>query len=145
LFGFSGRIHSRTNTCSGTAWRERQHFPEKQIEPPSPPPSLILPPPPKPSDERLSTQLQVSIKKVQVTGNTVFSAQELAPIIAPYEGRLLTSDALQALRQALTVHYINHGYINSGAVIPDQEVKEGVIEVRIIEGRLSESVCIPVI
>ena len=32
------------------------------------------------------------------------------------------------------------GYVNSGAIIPDQEVRNGVIEVRIIEGRLVDIV-----
>jgi hemolysin activation/secretion protein len=80
----------------------------------------------------------VLVKRIKLTGNTVFSEEELAPIVAPYEGRTLTSEDLYALRQALTQHYIEHGYINSGAEIPDQEVKAGVIEVRIIEGRLTE-------
>jgi hemolysin activation/secretion protein len=33
--------------------------------------------------------------------------------------------------------YINNGYITSGAVIPDQDVKDGVIQIQIIEGALS--------
>jgi hemolysin activation/secretion protein len=117
---------------------ERQRFPEIPLEP-APAPGLTLPPlPPAPSDQRLSTQLRVFVKRIKLTGNTVFSEVELAPVVIPYEGRALTSEDLQALRQALTRHYIDHGYINSGAEIPDQEVKAGVIEVRIIEGRLTE-------
>lgn len=119
---------------------ERQRFPEIPLErAPAPAPGLTLPPlPPATSDQRLSTQLRVLVKRIKLTGNTVFSEEELAPIVAPYEGRTLTSEDLYALRQALTRHYIEHGYINSGAEIPDQEVKAGVIEVRIIEGRLTE-------
>ncbi|MBW1645649.1 MAG: ShlB/FhaC/HecB family hemolysin secretion/activation protein, partial [Deltaproteobacteria bacterium] len=49
----------------------------------------------------------------------------------------LTTEDLDSLRQALTVYYIKHGYINSGAVIPDQEVKDGIIRVQIVEGRLT--------
>jgi hemolysin activation/secretion protein len=117
---------------------ERQRFPEIPLEP-APAPGLTLPPLPlAPSDQRLSTQLRVFVKRIKLTGNTVFSEAELAPVVIPYEGRALTSEDLQSLRQALTRHYIDHGYINSGAVIPDQEVKTGVIEVRIIEGRLTE-------
>jgi hemolysin activation/secretion protein len=106
---------------------ERQRFPEIPLErAPAPAPGLTLPPlPPATSDQRLSTQLRVLVKRIKLTGNTVFSGEELAPIVAPYEGRTLTSEDLYALRQALTRHYIEHGYINSGAEIPDQEVKAG--------------------
>src|SRR5207302_2016318 len=38
----------------------------------------------------------------------------------------------------LTTHYINAGYINSGAVLPEQSVSDGVIHFRIVEGKTSE-------
>ena len=34
--------------------------------------------------------------------------------------------------------YVERGYLNSGAVIPDQRVEDGVVRIQIIEGRLSE-------
>lgn len=52
-------------------------------------------------------------------------------------GRDVTQEDLAALRQALTLKYVNAGYINSGALLPDQQVVDGVVEYRIVEGRLS--------
>jgi len=113
-------------------------LPEVPLEPP-PAPALTLPPVPSaPKHERLSSQLRVSVKRIQLTGNTVFSDAELSPLITPYEGRAITSEELQNLRNALSLHYLEHGYINSGAVIPDQDVNDGVIEIEIIEGRLTD-------
>ena len=37
-------------------------------------------------------------------------------------------------------HYVEAGYVNSGALIPDQEVRDGVIEIQIVEGRLADVV-----
>jgi hemolysin activation/secretion protein len=37
----------------------------------------------------------------------------------------------------VTLHYVNHGYLNSGAVIPDQDPVDGVVLIQIIEGELS--------
>jgi hemolysin activation/secretion protein len=68
----------------------------------------------------------------------VFSAQDLAAVTAPYVQRELTSEDLEALRLALTRRYVQAGYVNSGAVLPDQTVSEGVITYQIIEGELSE-------
>ncbi|MGH8628610.1 MAG: ShlB/FhaC/HecB family hemolysin secretion/activation protein, partial [Gammaproteobacteria bacterium] len=115
----------------------RDRFPEVPLEQPSP----ILPLPPPPPEQTapaLSAQLQVFVKKIKLTGNKVISNEELAEVYAPYENRTLSSEELQALRQALTVYYVNKGYINSGAVIPDQEVKEGIIEIQIVEGKLTD-------
>ena len=44
---------------------------------------------------------------------------------------------LEALRLALTRHYITRGYVNSGAIIPDQTVTDGVLTLQVIEGQLN--------
>ncbi|TKB62106.1 MAG: ShlB/FhaC/HecB family hemolysin secretion/activation protein [Nitrospira sp.] len=82
-------------------------------------------------------QIQVFVKSIVVTGNTVFSSEEIAAVATPYENRTLTTEDLERLRLALTFLYVNNGYITSGAVIPDQDVKDGVIQFQIIEGALS--------
>ncbi len=38
----------------------------------------------------------------------------------------------------MTLLYINRGYINSGVVIPDQNVVNGVVAFRVVEGRVSD-------
>jgi hemolysin activation/secretion protein len=80
---------------------------------------------------------RIKVREIRVTGSTVFSAQALDAITAPYVGREVTFEDLAALRQALTLKYVNAGYINSGALLPDQQVVDGVVEYRIVEGRLS--------
>lgn len=78
------------------------------------------------------------VRAIRITGNTVFSDEELGRIAAPYIGREVSDEDLAALRQALTLKYVHAGFINSGAVLPDQKVIDGVIEYRIVEGALSE-------
>lgn len=84
------------------------------------------------------TTPRIFVGRIRVSGSTVFSAEELAQVTAPYVGRALTNEDLAALRQALTLKYVNAGYINSGAVLPDQQVVDGEVEYRIVEGRLVE-------
>jgi hemolysin activation/secretion protein len=105
-----------------------------------PPAEAIQLPPYRPSEaERLRATVRVFVRKIRITGNTVFSDEALAKIAAPFENRELTNVDLEELRQRLTRHYIEAGYVNSGAVIPDQKVAEGVIEYRIVEGRLTQT------
>ena len=68
------------------------------------------------------------------------SAQDaINEITAPYleKGKtgLATEDIVQ-LRDALTLLYVNSGYINSGAVIHDQDLSSGTLKIAIVEGRL---------
>ncbi|HMU56233.1 MAG TPA: ShlB/FhaC/HecB family hemolysin secretion/activation protein [Nitrospira sp.] len=107
---------------------------------PPPPPSPVLPPPPlppeEPAEQRLG-QIKVFVKDIQVTGSTVFTQAQLDEVTAPFENRTLTTEDLERLRLTLTVKYINAGYFTSGAIIPDQDVKDGIIIVQVIEGKLT--------
>jgi hemolysin activation/secretion protein len=112
-------------------------FPENPDPPALPHPALPpVPLPPPQEHERLPVP-RVFVRQITVTGSTVFSEQELGAVTAPYVDRDLTSEDLEAVRLALTHLYVNAGYINSGAVLPDQTVAEGVITYHIIEGELS--------
>ncbi len=108
--------------------------------PPTEPPSSILPEvpatPQQPSGNRLGS-IRVFVHDIHVSGSTVFSDTELAEVIAPYRNRELTSDDLERVRLALTLLYVNNGYLTSGAVIPDQDVSLGTIVIQMVEGKLS--------
>jgi len=109
-------------------------------QPGTPPEAPVEVPPgaPSPEEEVTPYGIKVFVKEIRLTGNTVFSTDELKKITAPYEARVVASSELEDLRVALTRYYIDHGYINSGAVIPDQKVADGVIHIDIIEGRLTD-------
>jgi hemolysin activation/secretion protein len=111
--------------------------------PPLPPlekpeaPLLELPPAkPLPEQKGLPYALRVFVREYRITGNTVFPTDELKKVVAPFENRYVTNNELEEVRQRLAIYYINRGYINSGAVIPDQKVVDDTIEIRIIEGKL---------
>lgn len=109
------------------------------VPPPVQPPALEVPPspPPVPSD-RLVTGPRIMVKEIRLVGNTAFTAQQMAEVTAPYTNRELTAEDLEGLRLALTYYYINHGYLTSGAVIPEQDVADGILRMQIIEGKLTE-------
>src|SRR3954462_9171257 len=100
-------------------------------------PSLELPPPPSPpppSPQRvpwLSQEPALLLRGVRFDGNTVLPEEELQRIAADFVGRQVSADDLQELRYRLTERYIESGYVNSGAVLPDQDVVDGIITYRI--------------
>ena len=87
-------------------------------------PAPALPGRPPPSLESpLSSQERVFVRRFELTGNTVFTREELTAVTAPYENRVLSAEELQEARRQLTLYYVERGYLNSGAVIPDQQVE----------------------
>lgn len=101
----------------------------------------ILPPypiPDEPGTRELEAGVRVQIEKVRIVGNTVVPSEVLQKIAAGYEGRALSFSDLQALRDRLTLAYVERGYATSGATLPEQSIENGLLEVRIVEGRLTE-------
>lgn len=94
----------------------------------------ITPTPERP--DRLAPGIRVFVEEFVFSGNTVFTDAELAELTAPYVGREITSEELEEVRYRLTLLYVNAGYINSGAVVPDQDVEVGKIRIDIVEGFL---------
>ena len=106
---------------------------------PIPPPRSVLPPLPSPPSEKPAPlpHLRVFIREVRITGGTILTRDEVDKIVAPYLNREVTSEDLEMLRLALTLSYVNKGYVTSGAIIPDQTVAGGVLTFQIIEGALT--------
>jgi len=82
--------------------------------------------------------LSIIVRHFRFTGNTRFSSARLEHEIAKYENRPISQEDLEQARQQLTLLYVNNGFINSGAVLPDQESRDRIITFKIIEGKLSE-------
>ena len=104
----------------------------------APDPSLELPAIPAPSETGLEAGLAVHVGGFLVEGSTVFSPAEIADTLRPWTGRTLESEELFEARDAITRLYVENGYATSGALIPDQEVKAGVVRLRVIEGRIED-------
>jgi hemolysin activation/secretion protein len=81
---------------------------------------------------------QIYVKEFQFTGNHVYSSGTLGDLLKKYTGREISADELEAARQIVTLYYVSHGYINSGAILPDQDPKNGVILFQVVEGRLTK-------
>jgi len=94
----------------------------------------VLPPPPA----KLTMPAKLFVREFRFEGNVAFSQAALTKVTAPFTNRAITSEELEDARRAVTLHYINHGYVNSGAVIPDQDPANGAITIRIVEGVLSK-------
>ncbi|MEM6255704.1 MAG: ShlB/FhaC/HecB family hemolysin secretion/activation protein [Cyanobacteria bacterium P01_D01_bin.156] len=129
----------------------QDRFPDLDLSPeplePSSPEEEVTPPAsedtPAPSDNTLE---RLEIRQIEVVGSTVFDDQELMQVIAEQLGTVaqsdeplnLTVEELQDVADAITGHYLKSGYITSRAIVPEQTIADGVIQIQVIEGSLEE-------
>lgn len=90
-----------------------------------------LPAPPTP-------QASFRLNDLRLNGAQALSSEELQAITRPYIGREVTLADLEALAQAITAKYRERGYFLAQAVVPVQTVRDGVVEISVIEGRLGK-------
>lgn len=110
---------------------------EEPLKPKPPPLEPTEPAPPPEVHERLPV-VRVFVREYRFAGHTVFTTEELQAVAAPFVNREVTTEDLESLRNAVTLLYVQRGYVTSGAVLPDQAVTEGVVRIQIIEGKLAE-------
>ncbi|HEX6112361.1 MAG TPA: ShlB/FhaC/HecB family hemolysin secretion/activation protein [Geminicoccaceae bacterium] len=111
--------------------------PELPAPPREGPPPLVVPQPP-PARPGAPGGLRVWISQIEIVGAELIDRDRLEAAVAGYAGRFLSIDELIALRDVITRLYVDQGYVNSGAIIPQQDVSDGVIVIQVIEGRLGE-------
>ena len=114
--------------------------PEEPLEPLSEP-APVLPTTeesiePEPTAPTNTTK--VPITDIQVVGSSVFSAQELEPVVAPYEGQDLGLRELRQVADDVTRLYLERGYITSRAVLSEQSIVDGKVQIRVVEGSLED-------
>ncbi|HZX33030.1 MAG TPA: ShlB/FhaC/HecB family hemolysin secretion/activation protein [Rhodocyclaceae bacterium] len=105
--------------------------------PPSPPGAGdVLPQEaPRPAAQ-LDDTVPVTVRGFRIQGARAFSDSELQALLASGVGQQLTLAKIHALAQNLTRHYREAGYPLARAYLPAQEIREGIVEVAILEGRL---------
>lgn len=88
----------------------------------------------RPAGEAKADTPPFYVASFRVRGATVFPEAELQRILGEPQ-RNMTLAELQALADRISEHYRRHGYLVARALIPPQDVRDGVVEVRIVEGR----------
>ncbi len=118
--------------------RDRFLQPAPQPSPePSEAPPKVEPQPPSPVPPAMPSG-EIKIQKIQVVGSTILSPDEIQALVSPLEGRFATIAQLTQVADKITEIYLNRGYITSRAVLPPQAITAGIVQIQVIEGRLSK-------
>jgi hemolysin activation/secretion protein len=79
---------------------------------------------------------EITVSSIVLDNNRIIPREELEKMTVPYLNRRISYVDLELLRNNLTSWVIQNGYINSGVIIPDQDVSGGVVHLTIVEGKL---------
>jgi hemolysin activation/secretion protein len=114
----------------------QQQQPRERL-PITPTPGPVLPPitPPKPALPP-TTKVNVTVKDFRFTGNTVFPAAELRETVREFIGKTLDFNGLNDAAGRVQRYYRERGYFLAVAYLPQQEIKDGIVEIALLEGRL---------
>lgn len=116
-----------------------QPLPQPSPTVPTEEPPVIEQPSPSTEPESPSEETEViPVKKIEVTGNTIFGSEVINPIIQPLQGRSVTQVALEKAVQAITDLYIKQGYITSYADLDENTLGTEIVRIKVIEASIQE-------
>jgi len=104
-----------------------------------PPAEPVLPQPPEPKPPLpVSPQLRVKVQQFTYTGNTLYSEEQLQPIVEEFIGKELDFEGLNEAATKVRAFYRARGYFLAQAYLPQQAIRNGRVEIGIIEGRIGQ-------
>lgn len=92
-------------------------------------PSLAQPQPQVPTE-------RFAIESFVIEGGTRFDAAAIATLLQPFTGQQQEYADLQRATEALRQHYASAGYSVVWVLIPEQDLEQGVVRLRVIEGQI---------
>jgi hemolysin activation/secretion protein len=93
---------------------------------------------PAPARRAGADTLRFLVREIRFTPSELLKPEELDAIARDFRGRELTLTELQGLADRVNALYKSKGIVTAQAVIPPQDVSEGVVLVRLVEGRVGK-------
>jgi hemolysin activation/secretion protein len=119
---------------AGSILREQQRPTLELPKRPAPPIRLDEParPAAKPTAERFV------LKGLRITGNSAFSETALLALVDAIIGKEVGFAELEDATNRISRYYRERGYLVARAYLPAQDIKDGVVEIAVIEGRFGK-------
>lgn len=132
-------LHAQTLPGAADAGRvkpqsERLHVPKASI------PEIKVQPLPDVTLPQAAKTIHFTLKSITIEGLEAFSPEEVAFIYANQIGQEITLDRIWEMANALTQHHRKAGYFLSRAYVPAQEIEQGRVVIRVVNGYISEVV-----
>ncbi len=86
--------------------------------------------------EVLNTNFKFKLNGIKISGNSIYSSNQLEKFAIDYYGQEITFKEVNEITHSITELYRNDGYLSSVAYVPAQSVKDGVLNINIVEGKV---------
>jgi hemolysin activation/secretion protein len=78
----------------------------------------------------------IDVAQIDLVGVTLLDSATQEDLTAPFEGRCMGSPQITDVLQAVTLVYVEAGYVTVRAYLPEQNLADGSLEIRVVEGEL---------
>lgn len=82
--------------------------------------------------------MRVEIKGFRITGMTVVAEDEMLEVLAPFKGPDKRFQDLLDASAAVKRELAGRGYFLADVIVPQQRIANGIVELRVLEGRLGK-------
>jgi hemolysin activation/secretion protein len=101
----------------------------------APPAPLVMPAAPRePSATAPDASPRFVLRAVEILGAKRYAREELAKIFSAQIDRPVTLQELEKLTARITARYRGDGYLLAQAILPAQEIRDGVVRIQVVEG-----------
>ncbi len=88
--------------------------------------------------DKIEIPTNFKLTQINFSGNTAVSSERLLELAEDKIGKVISLQDVAEITQRITRFYRQEGYILSQAILPPQDVSDGVIDIKVIEGYISE-------
>ena len=88
-----------------------------------------------PVAEEAGTEVRFALQQVIWNPSEILTKEQIQAVTDPYIGKQITLKDLREIAEKITNLYRDRGYMTCGAVLPPQRIRDGVVEIRLIEGK----------
>lgn len=132
----AGMVMAQTTPSTVEPGQVQKRFEEPRT--PTVAPEVTIP---ETRDQQVPAQadeVTFTLTGVNITGNTVYSEEELQSVYGEYLGQKVSLRDIYTIARRLTAMYRNDGYVLSRVVVEPQKIKGGVVQLRVIEGYIDD-------
>jgi hemolysin activation/secretion protein len=87
-----------------------------------------------------SDKIRIPLRGIRISGATIYPAATLEKLLRDVIGTELTLHELDAAVQRITRYYRDHDCMLARAYIPAQDIRDGIVEIAVLEGYFGEIV-----
>ncbi len=85
-----------------------------------------------------SSEQRILINEIKFNQSEILSKDEIKAITVKYEGKKLTVSEMRGIVEEINQIYNKRGFITARAILPAQEVENGILKLKLIEGKIGE-------